>query len=182
MSKMNKELEQEAERVRKQIKNGYLVFLTILLVGLVSLAYSIMKYSYAFEIVFFISFIAVMIVIKYLPIISLPAGISKLVNSILLLLGFIIIFLVFSTILTEFYIHPPEYEPILIGILHRYGIQIKYAVLTSASLFAIVILLNKKETWRPPMIFARFGLLVLLAPFVLLYLLLFYGELKSLIG
>lgn len=31
MSKINKELEQEAERVRKQMKKGYLIFLAVLL-------------------------------------------------------------------------------------------------------------------------------------------------------
>src|SRR5699024_10173371 len=103
----------------------------------------------------------VMIIIKFTPIITLPARVSKVVNSILLVLGFIIIILVFSTISTEFYIHQPEYEPTPIEILHRYGMQIKYAVLTSTLLFVVVILLNRKETWGPSMVFARLGLLVL---------------------
>jgi len=183
MSEMeNEELEKEAERVKEQTRQGCFIFLAILMMGIASFVYTIMKESYAFEIIFFFTFITVIITIKYLPIITLPARVSKIINSILLVLGFIIMILVFFTIWTEPFLPPPEPEPAPNGSLHRYGIQIKYAVLTSTLLFVIVILLNRKETLVPSMIIARLGLLVLLTPFVLLYLLLFYNELKNLLG
>lgn len=173
MSKMNKEPEQEAERVRKQIKNGYLAFLAILLLGIGSLAYNFMKDSYAFEVVFFFSFIAAMIIIKYLPIITLPTRSSRVINSVLIVLGFIIIILIFATIWTNvtfpFEETPDTIDSDTIGILNRLGIQIKYAVLTSTSLFLTVILLNKKNVWTSPMILAILGLAILLLPFVLLF-------------
>lgn len=184
MNKTNKELEQEAERVRKQMKKGYLVFLAILLLGIGSLAYNFMKDSYAFEVVFLFSFIAAMIIIKYLPIIILPARFSKLINCILIILGFIIIVLIFITISTNitfpFEETPDTIDPDTIGILNRFGIQIKYAVLASTSLFLTVILLNKKNFWAPPMLLAILGLAILLMPFVLLYLIKIYGFLKGL--
>lgn len=183
MSKMNKELEQEAERVRRQLKKGYLVFLAVLLLGIGSFAYNFMKESYAFEIIFFFSFIAVMILIKYLPIITLPVRISRVVNSVLIVLGFIIIVFIFTTIWTNITFPygemPDTIDPDTIGILNRLGIQIKYAVIASSSLFVFVILLNKKRFWESPMFFAIFGLVILLMPFVLLYLLKFYGFLKG---
>ncbi|ALX47674.1 hypothetical protein [Lentibacillus amyloliquefaciens] len=181
---MNKELEQEVERVRKQMKKGYLVFLAILLLGIGSLAYNFMKGSYAFEIVFFFSFIAAMVIIRYLPIITLPARFSKVINSILIVLGFIIIGLIFSTIWTNitfpFEEIPDTIDPDTIGILNQFGIQIKYAVLTSTSLFLTVILLNKKSVWTSPMLLAILGLAILLLPFVLLCVIKFYGLLKGL--
>lgn len=172
MSEMNKELKKETERVKAQTRLGYFIFLAILLVGITSFVCIFMKDS-AFEIIFSFTFIIVMIVMKYLPIITLPASISKVVNSTLLLLGFLITILIFTTISAEFYIHPPRHEPVPIGFLHRYGIQIKYAVLTSTLLFVIVIFLNRKEYLVPSVVIARLGLLLLLTPFVLFYLLLF---------
>lgn len=183
MWKMNKESEQEAERVRKQLKKGYLVFLVVLLLGIGSFVYSFMKDSYAFEVIFFFSFIAVMITIKYVPTITLPAYISTVINSILNVLGFIIIVLIFSTIWTNItfpYEETPDtIDPNTIGILNRLGIQIKYAVLASTSLFLTVILLNKKNIWTSAMLIAILGLAILLLPFVLLYLIKFYGLLKG---
>lgn len=179
MRKMNNELEQEAEHVRKQIKKGYLVFLAVLLLGIGFFAYSIMKDSYAFEIIFFFSFIAVMIIIKYLPTIALPARILRVVNSVLIFLGFIILILIFFTIWTNITFPyeemPDTIDPDTIGLLNRLGIEIKYAVLASTSLFIFVILLNKKRFWTSPNFFAIFGLVILLTPFVLLYLLKLIG-------
>lgn len=179
---MNEELEKEAERVKQQTRQGCLIFLVILLLGIISFVYILMKDPYAFELIFFFIFITVMIIIKYVPIITLPARVSKVVNSILLVLGFITIFLVFFTIWAEPFLPPPEPETVPIGSLHRYGIQIKYAVLTSTLLFAIIILLNRNKARGPSMVFAKLGLFILLTPFVLLYLLLFYGEFKDSLG
>lgn len=182
MWEMNKESEQEAERVRKQLKKGYLVFIVVLLLGIGSFAYSFMKDSYTFEVIFFFSFIAVMITIKYMPIITLPAHISKVINSILNVLGFIIMVLIFSTIWTNItfpYEETPDTIDLnTIGVLSRLGIQIKYAVLASTSLLT-VILLNKKNIWTSAMLIAILGLAILLLPFVLLYLIEFYGLLKG---
>lgn len=177
-------MNKEVERVRKQMKKSYIVFLAILLLGIGSLAYNFMNDSYAFEIVFFFSFIAAMIIIKYLPIIILPARFSKVINSILIVLGFIIIALIFTTIWTNitfpFEKTSDTIDPDTIGILNRLGTQINYAVLTSTSLFLTVILLNKKNVWTSPMLLAILGLVILLLPFVLLYLIKFYGLLKGL--
>lgn len=52
---------------------------------------------------------------------------------------------------------PDAIEPDTIGILYQLGIQIKYAVIISAPLFVIVILLNKKSFWTPQMLLAILG-------------------------
>ncbi|GGJ76393.1 hypothetical protein GCM10007111_42480 [Virgibacillus kapii] len=86
--------------------------------------------------------------------------------------------LIFSTIWTELYIQPPEFEQIPVGILYQYGLQIKYAFIVSLICFILVIILNKKRFKTFTMFLAILGLIGLLGPFLLFYLFKIFTLLK----
>ncbi|MCC2252760.1 hypothetical protein JUJ52_22830, partial [Virgibacillus sp. AGTR] len=63
-------------------------------------------------------------------------------RGIFLILGYAIIILIVSTIWTEFNIRPPESGPLPVGILHKMGIEIRYALLIGLFCFIISIILT----------------------------------------
>ncbi|SHN36649.1 hypothetical protein SAMN05216179_3719 [Gracilibacillus kekensis] len=106
---------------------------------------------------------------------------KKTISTTLLIIGYLILILVYWTIYTDAQ-KPSEGGVDPVGILFRFGIEIKEAVYTGAFLYAIVIFLNRKKFFSVKVISAIIGLIILMFPVLLLDFLEFLRLLRYLRG
>ncbi len=107
--------------------------------------------------------------------------INKKISFTLLLISYIILILVYWTVYID--MREPNEEGIdPVGILFRFGIELKQAISTSAFLYIIVIFLNRHKILSVSVFLAIIGLVILLSPVLLLEFLNILGSLRQLRG